>query len=89
MYLRDYHEAICSLFCGEAKYKSAPIGYGIDWAVTDSGETLLMELNDGFSLGNYGCRGHHYTAVIEARWRQFMGMEDTVAAISCLSVYAR
>lgn len=58
------------------KFTSAPIACGMDWAVTESGQTLLIEVNDGFALGNYGVRGHHYTAAIEARWRQLMGLED-------------
>ena len=57
-------------------YTDAPIGYGMDWAVTADGSTILIEVNDGFALGNYGMRGHHYTAVIECRWRQLMGLED-------------
>lgn len=58
------------------RYESAPIGYGMDWAVTDEGRTLLVEVNDGFALGNYGVPGHQYTALIECRWRQLMGLED-------------
>jgi ATP-grasp domain, R2K clade family 2 len=68
------------------EYKSAPIGYAIDWAVTDNGATLLMEVNDGFALGNYGCRGHYYLAVIEARWRELMGLEDRTSETKSLSL---
>jgi hypothetical protein len=53
-----------------------PIGFGMDWGITTSGQTLLVEVNDGFSLGNYGLRGPGYTAIIEARWRQLMGLAD-------------
>lgn len=59
-----------------AKYHSQPIGFGIDWGVTDSGQTLLVEVNDGFALGNYGTKGYLYTAMIECRWRQLMGLSD-------------
>ncbi len=58
------------------RYVSAPIGYGMDWAVTRDGRTILVEVNDGFALGNYGMAGHQYTALIEARWRQLMGLQD-------------
>ena len=57
-------------------FTSAPIGYGMDWAVTADGRTLLVEVNDGFALGNYGVRGHQYTSLIECRWRQLMGLSD-------------
>ncbi len=42
-------------------FADAPIGYGMDWAVTDDARTILVEVNDGFALGNYGVRGLHYT----------------------------
>lgn len=61
---------------GVDAFKTAPIGYGMDWAVTRDGRTVLVEVNDGFALGNYGVRGHHYTALIECRWRQLMGLSD-------------
>jgi hypothetical protein len=53
-----------------------PIGFAMDWGRTDKGETVLVEVNDGFSLGNYGVRGYDYVAMIEARWRQLMGLSD-------------
>jgi ATP-grasp domain, R2K clade family 3 len=33
-----------------AAYTSAPAGYAADFGVTDKGETLLIEVNDGYSL---------------------------------------
>ncbi len=57
-------------------FEDAPVGYGMDWAVTDDARTILVEVNDGFALGNYGVRGHHYTALIECRWRELMGLDD-------------
>lgn len=58
------------------KYSSAPIGFAMDWAVLENGQTILIEVNDGFGLGNYGVRGHLYTALIECRWREIMGLKD-------------
>lgn len=57
-------------------FEDRPISFGLDWGITKSGETLLVEVNDGFSLGNYGLRGAEYSALIEARWRQLMGLPD-------------
>ncbi len=57
-------------------FQAAPVGYAMDWAVDGSGRTILVEVNDGFSLGNYGVPGHLYTALIECRWRELMGLQD-------------
>ena len=48
----------------------------MDWGVTSQGDTQLVEVNDGFALGNYGLSGGVYTAMIEARWRELMGLRD-------------
>jgi hypothetical protein len=53
-----------------------PIAMAMDWGVTADGRTLLVEVNDGYSLGNYGLGGPEYTAMIEARWRELMGLPD-------------
>jgi hypothetical protein len=53
-----------------------PVGFAMDWGVTGEGQTLLVEVNDGYSLGNYGVRGPAFTALIEARWRELMGLPD-------------
>lgn len=53
-----------------------PIGCAMDWGITDKGKTILVEVNDGFALGNYGVRGHEYTAMIECRWRELIGLGD-------------
>lgn len=65
--------------CGLQDFVDRPIGFAMDWGVTESDETLLVEVNDGFSLGNYGVRGYDYVAMIEARWRQLMGLPDNGA----------
>ena len=57
-------------------FKDRPISFGMDCGITSFGRTLLVEVSDGFSLGNYGLRGPAYTALIEARWRQLMGRSD-------------
>lgn len=57
-------------------FTERPIAFGIDWGVTDEGQTVLIEVNDGFSLGNYGAPGWLYSAMIEARWRQLVGLAD-------------
>lgn len=48
----------------------APRGYAMDFGVTDQGKTLLVEVNDGFALGNYGLVDIAYARLIEARWEE-------------------
>ncbi len=57
-------------------YASAPAGYGIDFGVTDSGETLLVEVNEGYSLGSYGLQHNLYAQLLSARWAELTGTED-------------
>ena len=59
-----------------AAFDNHPIAFSMDWGVTLEGETLLIEVNDATALGNYGLRGEIHTAMIEARWRQLMGLPD-------------
>lgn len=51
-----------------SKYTSAPISYTIDFAVTDKGETILIECNDGWSVGNYGLDGEIFAGFLMDRW---------------------
>lgn len=46
--------------------------YAIDMGVTVEGETLLVECNEGFALGNYGLASVVYASFMEARWEQFL-----------------
>jgi hypothetical protein len=53
-------------------YTSQPAGYSIDFGVTDKGETLLIECNDGWSLGNYGLDAGKYSKLLARRWMEIM-----------------
>lgn len=59
-----------------AAFHDAPSGYGIDFAVTSNGGTVLVEVNEGFSLGCYGLPALPYSSLIEARWRDFARMKQ-------------
>jgi hypothetical protein len=50
----------------------APAGYGIDFGVLSTGQTALVEVNDGYSLGSYGLDDSLYTDLIVARWCQMV-----------------
>lgn len=53
-------------------YKNQPKAYSIDFGVTSAGETLLVECNDGWSLGNYGLSSKLYSSLLIARWREII-----------------
>lgn len=63
-------------------FESCPIACSMDWGITSTGETLLVEVNDCYALGNYGADMYLYTAMIEARWREIMGLEDNGIGIN-------
>jgi hypothetical protein len=48
----------------------APAGCGIDFGVLVDGRTVLVEVNDGYSLGSYGLNSVEYSELLEARWVQ-------------------
>ncbi|MBD2163710.1 ATP-grasp domain-containing protein [Calothrix membranacea FACHB-236] len=47
-------------------------GYAIDFGVLDSGETALIEMNDGFAIGAYKINSKDYTDMILARWEELL-----------------
>ena len=55
-----------------SKYKTQPVGYSIDFGITSDGKTILIECNDGFSLGNYGLEPNLYSTLLAKRWLQIM-----------------
>lgn len=57
-------------------YINAPKGYGIDFGVTDKNETLLIEVNDGYSLGSYGLFPINYAKLLSARWAELTESMD-------------
>ena len=57
-----------------AAFQAAPAAYGIDFGITDKGETLLVEVNDSYSLGCYGLGPTRYAAMIESRWNEIVGI---------------
>ncbi len=56
-------------------------GYGVDFGVLSTGQTALVEWNDGFSLGAYaGVGAASYTELTVARWVELMGLEGSAPA---------
>jgi len=67
---------VATISAAVSAFEDQPIGCALDWGITDRNDTILVEANDGFALGNYGVRGHQYTAMIECRWRELLGLAD-------------
>lgn len=57
-------------------YFTAPAGYAIDFGYTAEGKTLLVEVNDGFSVGSYGLAALDYAKLLSARWCELVGIHD-------------
>ena len=55
-YKGDYHYAYDASRIDDmiSAYHSSPKAYALDIGIAEDGETYLVEVNDGFSVGNYG-----------------------------------
>ena len=51
-------------------FVDAPSAYALDVGVLHTGETALIEVNDGFSLGRYGIPADVYTQLLQTRWSE-------------------
>jgi hypothetical protein len=53
--------------------KKAPAGFSLDVGVMEGKKgTFLVEMNDGFSIGNYGIPNVTFAKIIEARWNELV-----------------
>lgn len=66
--METVHQAIQTLDQAGESYA----GYAIDFGVLDSGETALVEMNDGFAIGAYQIDSKNYTDMIWARWEELL-----------------
>jgi hypothetical protein len=56
-------------------YKNQPIAFAIDLGITNEGNTILIEINDAWSLGNYGLENNLYASMLAKRWHQLMSIK--------------
>lgn len=57
-----------------AAFTDAPAGYALDVGILDTGETALVEVNDGWALGYYkGFSPLWYRNLLAARWQELQG----------------
>ena len=73
-YTGDYHAQFEPSVIDEAIscWKDAPIAYGLDIGVTSDGRTLVVEVNDGYALGNYGLSPLKSINFHKARWKEMV-----------------
>lgn len=57
-------------------FESQPNSYALDFGITDNNKTLLVEVNDGHSLGSYGISPQNYAKFISARWSELTNTID-------------
>ncbi len=57
-------------------YENAPAGYAIDFGLTDKGQLLVVEVNEGYSIGNYGLFYIDYAKLIATRWAEMTQQAD-------------
>ena len=48
----------------------------MDFCLTDDGRTLLIEVNDGCSIGCYGLEPIDYAKLLSTRWAELTNTED-------------
>lgn len=67
--MEEVHLAIQALDNAGESYT----GYAIDFGVLASGQTALVEMNEGFAIGAYNIDSKNYTDMIWARWEELLG----------------
>lgn len=78
----EIHQAVTTL----VQAGHAPAGFAIDFAVDSLGRTVLVEVNDGFSLGAYDdIDGAVYWDVIAARRSELLASSSKVSAAATFS----
>ncbi len=76
-YLFHYDPVVLQKMIGAfVSWNQRPAACSMDICVTADGRTLLVEINDAYSLGCYGLPGILYAKMISARWSQLLGRED-------------
>ncbi|RWZ87227.1 MAG: DUF4343 domain-containing protein [Hydrotalea sp. AMD] len=48
--------------------------YTLDFGILENGQTILIEVNDGWAIGNYGLEPLQYYLFVRDRWLQMTGI---------------
>lgn len=57
-------------------YKSSPPAYALDVAVTEDNKTVVVEINDGYSMGTYGLDPLPYAKLLYSWWAEKLNVDD-------------
>jgi hypothetical protein len=57
-------------------FENPPAGYAIDFGLTKDNKFLIVEVNEGYSIGNYGLFYIDYAKLISARWAEMTNQKD-------------
>jgi len=57
-------------------FKDSPKAYAIDFGLTEDGKLLVVEVNEGYSIGSYGLFYVDYAKLISTRWCELTGQKD-------------
>jgi hypothetical protein len=57
-------------------FKDSPNAYALDFGLTNDGRLLVVEANEGYSIGSYGLFYVDYAKLIATRWCQLTGQRD-------------
>ncbi len=55
----------------------SPSAYSIDFGVTSEGDTVLIECQDAWSIGNYGMEDRLYSTFLSRRWLEIMSVKNS------------
>ena len=59
-------------------YTSAPCAYSLDFGLTDEGETLLININEGLTSESYGLNPKVYAEFLLTRWAELSQTSDSL-----------
>lgn len=59
-----------------ADFVGAPAAYALDFGIDTTGRMVLVEVNDGHSLGSYGIQPTNYARFLSARWAEMTHTRD-------------
>ena len=57
-------------------FTDAPKAYALDFGLTADGRLLIVEANEGYSIGSYGLFYVDYAKLLETRWCELTGQDD-------------
>ena len=67
-------EGFVEMVVKSAKEKLKEKSFTLDFGIKENGETFLIEINDGWAIGNYGLSPDKYYSFVKNRWLQLTGV---------------